>query len=56
MQITASARTIIDAKVALCASKLSDREKNQFEAAVDAHEKLIDESVFSLYGIDGLPK
>ncbi len=35
--------------------QLSDRETRQHEAAIEAHEKRIDEAVFALYGVDGLP-
>ncbi len=34
---------------------LSDRETRSLEAEVDAHERRIDEAVFALYGVDGLP-
>jgi hypothetical protein len=38
------------------AGGLSDRETQSLEAAVEAHEKRIDEAVFALYGVDGLPE
>ncbi len=34
---------------------LSERETQSLEAEVEAHEKRIDEAVFALYGVDGLP-
>jgi hypothetical protein len=34
---------------------LSDRETQSLAAEVEAHEKRIDEAVFALYGVDGLP-
>ena len=55
-RITDSVRTILDAKTRLRAALLSDREKNQFEATVEANEKRIDEAVFALYGVKGLPE
>jgi hypothetical protein len=54
-RITQSVRAIMDAKTALRQPKLSDRETKQHEAAIEAHEKRIDEAVFALYGVDGLP-
>ena len=54
-RITASVQAIMAAKAALRAEGLSDRQRNQHEAAVEAHEKRIDEAVFALYGVDGLP-
>jgi type I restriction-modification system DNA methylase subunit len=54
-RITDSVRVIMDAKVALRVPKLSDREKTQLEASIEAHEKRINEAVFALYGVEGLP-
>ena len=54
-QITESVRTIMDAKAALRQPKLSDRETNQRETAIEAHEASINRAVFALYGVDGLP-
>ena len=54
-RIVGSVRAIMDAKAALRAPKLSDREKNQHQAAVEAHEERINQAVFALYGVDGLP-
>lgn len=45
----------MDAKAALRQPKLSDRETKQHEGAIEAHEKRINEAVFALYGVDGLP-
>ena len=46
----------MDAKLQLRDGKLSDRERGQLETNVDAHERRIDEAVFALYGVDGLPE
>ena len=54
-RITQSVRTIMDAKAALRAPKLSDGEMTRLEAAIEANEKRIDEAVFALYGVEGLP-
>lgn len=34
---------------------LSDRDTKSLEAEIEAHEKRIDNAVFALYGVDGLP-
>ena len=34
---------------------LSDRETKSLEAEVETHERRIDEAVFTLYGVKGLP-
>ncbi len=54
-RITDSVRAIMDAKAALRRPKLSDREMKQHEAAVEAHEERINQAVFDLYGVEGLP-
>lgn len=54
-RIIQSARMIMDAKTALRAPKLSDGEIRRLESTVEAHEKRIDDAVFTLYGVDGLP-
>jgi hypothetical protein len=54
-RITQSVRAVMDAKVALRQPKLSDRETNQHQAAIEAHEASINKAVFELYGVDGLP-
>jgi hypothetical protein len=69
-RITESVRAIMDAKAklralapsffggkrGLKAAVLSDRETRSLQAEVEAHEKRIDEAVFALYGVQGLPK
>lgn len=55
-RITASVRAIMDAKTGLRAGNLSDREANQLKSTVEANEKRIDEAVFALYGVKGLPE
>jgi hypothetical protein len=54
-RITGSVRAIMDAKSKLRAPQLSDRETQSLEGEVEAHEKRINEAVFALYGVDGLP-
>ncbi len=68
-RITQSVRAIMDAKIALRAgagggkspglhakpSTLSDREISQLQATIETQEKRIDEAVFELYGVAGLP-
>lgn len=36
--------------------RLSDGQRRRHESSIDANEKRIDEAVFSLYGVDGLPE
>lgn len=55
-RITQSVRSIIDSKIALRAPQLSDGEKTRLDAAIEAHEKRIDDAVFALYSVEGLPK
>ncbi len=55
-RITDSVHLIMDAKASLLAAKLSDGEKRRLESTVEAHEKRIDEAVFALYGVEGLPE
>ena len=69
-RITESVRAILDAKTKLRASVppvqsvkgrhkptgLSDRAIKSLESEVEAHERRIDEAVFALYGVDGLPE
>ncbi len=69
-RIVESVRAIMDAKSKLRApappfsgvkgrlkpAGLSDRETKSLEAEVEAHEKRIDDAVFALYGVDGLPE
>lgn len=54
-QIASNVRAILDAKKALRAPKLSDREIRQCEAAIEAHENRVNDAVFALYGITELP-
>ena len=54
-RITLSVRAIMDAKAALRGPWLSNSEKDRLEATIEAGEKRIDEAVFALYGVDGLP-
>jgi uncharacterized protein Yka (UPF0111/DUF47 family) len=54
-RITESVRAIMDAKTKLRDSKLSDRERDSFERDVENLEHRIDDLVFRLYGVDGLP-
>ena len=65
-----SVRAIMDAKAKLRApapafsgvkgglkpAGLSDRETKSLEAEVEAHERRIDDAVFALYGVEGLPE
>jgi hypothetical protein len=55
-RIVESVRAIIDAKVSLRDGKLSDRDRRTLEGDVETHERRIDEAVFQLYGVKGLPK
>lgn len=54
-RIVESVRTIMDAKMKLRNAKLSDRERRVLEGDVENHENRIDELVFRLYGVKGLP-
>jgi len=68
--ITESVRAIMDATAKLRASAtpfsgvkgrlkpagLSDRETKSLEAEVEAHERRINDAVFALYGVKGLPE
>ncbi len=55
-RIVASVRVIMDAKAALRAPVLSDRERDQLTSAVETHESRINKTVFELYDVDGLPE
>ena len=62
VRITESVRAIIDAKSKLRSGSpggkgpgLSDRDRGSLESEIEAHERRIDEAVFALYGVDGLP-
>lgn len=54
-QITQFVRAIITAKVKLQTRNLSDRERKALEGEIESLERRIDEAVFALYGVDGLP-
>ncbi len=57
-RVTESVRAIMAAKTRLrpgATPPLSDRERTSLETEVEAHERRIDEAVFRLYGVDGLP-
>ncbi len=58
-RITESVRAIMTAKARLrsgASPPLSDRERTSLETEVEANERRIDEAVFRLYGVDGLPE
>ncbi|MGA7701369.1 MAG: Eco57I restriction-modification methylase domain-containing protein [Thermoguttaceae bacterium] len=55
-RIADSVRAIIDAKSQLRDGKLSDRERVSLECDVESLERRIDELVFRLYGVDGVPE
>ena len=46
----------MEAKTKLRDAKVSDRERGVLERDVENHERRIDELVFRLYGVDGLPE
>lgn len=54
-RIVESVREIMAAKVKLRDVKLSDRERRTLEGDVENLEQRIDQAVFQLYGVDGLP-
>ena len=54
-RITESVRRVCDAKVKMRAGKLSDRERQSLEGEIESLEHRIDEAVFKLYGVEGLP-
>lgn len=54
-RIKNNVRLILDAKLALRQPKLSDREIGRHQAAIEAHETIINKAVFELYGVDDLP-
>lgn len=55
-RITESIRAIMAAKTKLRDTKLSDRDRKTLEGEIETHEHRIDEAVFRLYGVDGLPE
>ena len=54
-RIVESVRETMAAKVKLRDAKLSDRERRTLEGDVENLEQRIDQAVFQLYGVDGLP-
>lgn len=54
-RIVESVRAIMQAKVKLRDDKLSDRERQSLQGDVESLERRIDEAVFRLYGVKGLP-
>jgi len=54
-RIIDSVRATIGAKSKLQSTNLSDRDRESLERTVEANERRIDEAVFELYGVDGLP-
>jgi type I restriction-modification system DNA methylase subunit len=54
-RITQCVRAIIDAKVKLREARLSDRQRDALERDIEAHERRINEAVYRLYRVDGLP-
>ena len=55
-RIKESVLAIIDAKKSQRGPTLSDGEKSRLASTIEAHEKRIDNLVFRLYGVDGLPE
>ncbi|MCE9555681.1 MAG: Eco57I restriction-modification methylase domain-containing protein [Planctomycetes bacterium] len=55
-RIAESVRTTMDAKTKLQSDRLSDRDRGSLERTVESNERRIDEAVFELYGVDGLPE
>jgi len=54
-RIVESVRAIMEAKVKLRDAKLSDRQRNSLTSDVEQQEQRIDEAVFRLHGVDGVP-
>ena len=54
-RIVESVRAIMEAKVKLRDDKLSDRERQSLKGEVESLERRIDEAVFRIYGVKGLP-
>ena len=55
-RIAESVRAIMAAKTKLRDAKLSDRDRKTLEGEVESHENSIDQAVFALYGVKGLPE
>lgn len=54
-QIIQSVHTTMEARVALRAPMLSDGERRRFQSSIEANENRINESVFQLYDVKGVP-
>ena len=54
-RIVESVQRVMAAKVQLRDANLSDRQRNSLASEVEQHEGRIDEAVFRLYGVSGLP-
>jgi len=46
----------MDAKTALRGVALSDGETRRLQSTIETHENRINEAVFTLYGVKGLPE
>ncbi len=55
-RIIESVQATMAAKTKLRDGKLSDRDRGSLESEVESHEHRIDESVFRLYEVTGLPQ
>jgi hypothetical protein len=55
-RITESVKAIMAAKIKLRDTQLSDRQRDGFETEVERHEQRINEAVFKLYDVEGLPE
>lgn len=55
-RIVESVRSIMEAKGRLRGTNLSDRERGALTSEVERHERRIDDAVFQLYGVEGLPE
>jgi hypothetical protein len=55
-RITESVRSIMDAKLKLQRSNVSDHDQNSLENDVESHERRINDAVYQLYGVKGLPE
>ena len=55
-RITESVLAIMEAKKSQHGPALSDGEQSRLASTIEAHEKRIDDLVFRLYGVDGLPE
>ncbi len=55
VRIAEAVNKIIETTESLRKPRLSDRQKREYEGEIEALERRIDEAVFELYGVDGLP-